>query len=497
MTLKRMGARDRAAVLSGFYTVEQIGPQRALTPEGFLLCYAVPFARTGEMLYGPGETPIKTRDGLARVTRDASALFSPECMNSFNGKAVVDEHPPVDVTPENWEALSCGTVFNVRRGEGEDSDCLVADFLITKKQTIRDVLDGKREVSAGYDADYEQTGDGAGRQTNIIGNHIALVNRGRCGPRCAIGDHQPTEVSMTMKGTTQPRRVKIAEKIRQIFRDAEASLADDPDLLGGSDDMDEGGTNGATHIHIHAGGAAPGGGGEAATEVANGDPATQELGNLAAAGQRSTDDQTEARFQALEQGHEEIKGQLAQIMQMLGGGDPASAAAPPAGGEGGPPSEETKDEALPGTEGDDGSLRGKTGDSAALERSYSQLASQIEILVPGYRLPTFDSKLARAKTVDMFCAQRRAVLAHMNTTVEGKSLLDSVVDGLALGPKTSCADVATLFASAVAAKRVMNNAAATRDSRTTPQPKAPAAAGVRSPADLNRFYAEYHAGKKH
>lgn len=490
-------------MLSSFYTVEQIGPQRALTPEGFLLCSAVPVARTGEMLYGPGETPIKTRDGVARVSRDAAALFSPECMSSFNGKPVVDDHPPVDVTPENWDSLSCGTVFNVRRGEGEDSDCLVADLLITRKQTIRDVLDGKREVSAGYDADYEQIDDGAGRQTNIIGNHIALVNRGRCGPRCAIGDHQPTEVSMTMKGTTQPRRVKIAEKIRQIFRDAEASLADDPDLLGGSDDLidEDSGSGGATHIHIHAGsGAAPGGGGEAATETRSGDPATAELGNLAAAGQRSTDDQTEARFQALEQGHQEIKGQLAQILQMLGGGGeapPAGGEAPPAAGEGGPPPEETKDEALPGTEGDDGSLRGKTGDSAALERSYAQLASHVEILVPGYRLPTFDSKLARAKTVDMFCAQRRAVLAHLGTTIEGKALLDTAADGLTLGPKTSCADVATMFASAVAAKRIMNNAAATRDSRAIPQPKTPSAAGARTPADLNRFYAEYHAGKKH
>ena len=71
---------------------------------------------------------------------------------------------------------------------------------------------GVTEVSLGYDADYEQTAPGVGRQTNIIGNHVALVERGRCGPRCAIGDRQTVSdkesnmPSVAVKGPALRRR---------------------------------------------------------------------------------------------------------------------------------------------------------------------------------------------------------------------------------------------------------------------------------------------------
>ena len=47
-----------------------------------------------------------------------------------------------------------------------------------------------REVSCGYDADYEQTSPGKGKQSNIIGNHLALVDQGRAGHAYAIQDHK-------------------------------------------------------------------------------------------------------------------------------------------------------------------------------------------------------------------------------------------------------------------------------------------------------------------
>ena len=40
----------------------------------------------------------------------------------------------------------------------------------------------------GYNAFYEQTAPGLGRQKDIHCNHVALVDEGRCGKRCAIMD---------------------------------------------------------------------------------------------------------------------------------------------------------------------------------------------------------------------------------------------------------------------------------------------------------------------
>ncbi len=51
--------------------------------------------------------------------------------------------------------------------------------IATEPKTIKDILGGKRELSVGYDAEYEVLGTGHARQTNILINHIALVGSGR------------------------------------------------------------------------------------------------------------------------------------------------------------------------------------------------------------------------------------------------------------------------------------------------------------------------------
>lgn len=76
------------------YTVHRLGPKRALTPEGFLLCEDVPVARTGEMLYGPGEVPVEPGpDGLIRISRTPDEVFRPETLASCIGKPVPGDIP--------------------------------------------------------------------------------------------------------------------------------------------------------------------------------------------------------------------------------------------------------------------------------------------------------------------------------------------------------------------------------------------------------------------
>lgn len=174
---------------SNFYTTGLIGKTRETTPEGYLLCRDVPIARIGKLIYGDGEVPVTADDKkLIVIERDEGALFNPQTIASFEGKPVTDDHPDDWVSPENHKILSNGTAHDVRRGEGVESDYLLADLLITDKDTIDAVMGGKVEISLGYDADYTEISVGKGVQTNIFGNHIALVDKGRCGSRCSIGD---------------------------------------------------------------------------------------------------------------------------------------------------------------------------------------------------------------------------------------------------------------------------------------------------------------------
>ena len=233
MFTKDKMSRDRV------HTVEQLGARQSLTAEGFLLCEAVPIARTGVLLYGPGETPIEEgRDRLVRVERTPDEVFRADTLASFEGKPVTNDHPPVEVNPGNYREYTVGVVQNVRRGTGIDDDLILADLLIQEQEAIDDVRDGKREVSCGYNADYEQFEPGRGRQVNIMGNHVALVERGRCGTRCAIQDEDRSE-SMSKKTLTERLMEAFKSKDEAAFsaavKDAEAG---------------EG-----TAIHIHTGAA--------------------------------------------------------------------------------------------------------------------------------------------------------------------------------------------------------------------------------------------------
>ncbi|PRF07104.1 DUF2213 domain-containing protein [Burkholderia multivorans] len=221
-----------------FFTPEILGPKQSLTPSGFLVCHDVPIARTGEMLYGAGEVPVEPGpDGIVRISRTPDEVFRPETIASFEGAAVTMDHPDDFVGPSNWNDLAVGTVMNVRRGTGIEDDLLLADLMITNQGAIDEVRAGLREVSCGYEAGYEQVGPGRGVQREIIGNHVALVERGRCGPRCAIGDKEPemkTKDSKTKARTWLDRvrtafKAQDAEALEEALAESKTGDADEED----------------------------------------------------------------------------------------------------------------------------------------------------------------------------------------------------------------------------------------------------------------------------
>ena len=155
-----------------------------VTPEGYLRAWAS-IARTGIQHYTDADGSVR------REYRPETEVASPESLASFAGKAVTADHPPVLLDADNTKDYQIGfsgteVVY--------DNGFVKAVMTITDKDAIERIMRGDaREVSAGYRVSYDPTPgvtDGGehydGIQKEIIGNHIAVVRRGRAGPEVKL-----------------------------------------------------------------------------------------------------------------------------------------------------------------------------------------------------------------------------------------------------------------------------------------------------------------------
>lgn len=174
--------------MKAFYGA-RFSPHMTKTPEGFLVCHSVPICRTGMQEYTPQELGVAdTGGGVLKVYREEDEVFKPAAVASFEGKPVTDDHPPVGVDASNYASYTKGTVQNVRRGSGADSDKLICDLVVYDASLIAKIDAGKREISCGYECKYIERDDGTYCQMDIIGNHVAVVEEGRAGHDVSIRD---------------------------------------------------------------------------------------------------------------------------------------------------------------------------------------------------------------------------------------------------------------------------------------------------------------------
>lgn len=454
-----------------------------LTPEGYLLCRNVPIARTGEMMYGPGETTLDVGpNGYVIVRRYAQDVFRPETIASFNGKSIVDDHPDSDVTPENWQALAVGVVLEPRRGEGAQDDMLIADLLFTVKEAIEQVQNGKREVSCGYDADYDELEPGIGVQYNIIGNHVALVDSGRCGIRCRIHDS-----AFSIQGEKKMKVLEFKNKVRDAVKKMLESNTKD------CDSMEK--ILGAVHDDA---------------EISM--PATHHE-----RGAHYTDDDLKAMFEKYDRMHAEAHDRLSahdakhrvhdeRITKLEQEEHEVNAAAAGHDAETEHPARQTEEpekelegeleeEAPPGT----GDRARKAKDSAYLSESFENTVAMAEIIVPGIQIPTFDRAAAPKKSLDNICAFRKKVLTQATKDSATSEMISGLRRGRVLDEaviqKMPCAAVRDLFFSLAALKKQDNNHSTTSSEVTYPGLSGAAAGGskrFKNPGDLNKFNAEYY-----
>lgn len=399
-----------------WFAPERLSARQSLTPEGFLLCESVPLARTGEMLYDESELvnedgPIVQGGpgGLVTIERGIDELFRPETIASFEGKPITLGHPDDFVSPSNWRELSVGITQNVRRGTGVENDLLIADLLITDSAAIEEVRGGLRQVSCGYDADYKQLAVGRGSQENIVGNHNALVERGRCGSRCAIGD---TEVAKT---TDAKPKCTWRDRVLTAFR-AKDEAALEEALEGaetGDEDEDDKDKDG---------------------KAKTGDSATLDsiLKAVTALGARVGDMEAEVKkITEDEEPDDDDKSKTAdEILE-------AEAAAANA--------------AASGTT--------YTGDAALM----TDVKSRAEIIAPGISFQTRDAK---TKTSDHVCSCQRQALTKAMQTGDGKLLVEPFLGGRDLSKMTND-QVSAAFIGVTELAKIQNNASGARTSITT------------------------------
>lgn len=164
------------------------------TREGYMAVRAKS-ARTGVYDYlgievDPTGTKFAATDTV-KVYRAPDEVFDARAVHSFLMKPITDNHPSEAVTAGNWASKARGVVAGAIR----DGDYLAFDLILMDKSLIDQVKSGKRELSNGYMADVAFVDgvapDGTAYQAvqkSIIGNHVAVVDKGRAGSECRIAD---------------------------------------------------------------------------------------------------------------------------------------------------------------------------------------------------------------------------------------------------------------------------------------------------------------------
>ena len=455
-----------------YYTREEIGPKRALTPDGFLLCKDVPVARTGQMLYGPGEIPVDPGpDGTIVVDRFPEDVFHPDTIASCNGKPVVNGHPEQDVSPQNWRELAVGVMMNPRRGEAANDDLLIADLLITNVDEIEAVANGLREISLGYQAKYtDSTGylghavPGRAKQTNIIVNHCALVPLGRCGSRCSIGDSKPKLTEDCAMNWLEKLKAAWAGKDEAAFNAALAEAPKEGPISLTKDQLRTIATLVRDEKH----------GDDCDCKMCKGEgkdaraldarmKRVEDAVDAIAQDVKAMKDEAEEKKKKEEEEEEETRDNT----KILG---------------------ELEEEAPPGT---NDAAWAATKDSARLEDSFQETVALAEVIAPGVQFPTFDAKAAPAKTLDAVCKFRRTVMSLAHAKPEYRVFMDGVLKGRTVDALTCGATRVAYRALGEFAKDANNRSSAAAASRTQDGPPKHKKMTI---ADIQKMNEDMYAG---
>ncbi len=195
------------------------------TPEGFLRLPAK-VTRTGIFIYR------KADGSLVRELRKPEEVFNADSLASILAKPFTNNHPSEgSVDSQNATRHTVGFTSDSVQEEGK----FVKVFLnVLDENTIKDIENGKREVSCGYRCKVlDESGVFEGErfdaiQTEIRYNHISLVDRGRGGPEVRVSldsDDAVLERSvLDNEDSDENTSINIQDFINSIRNDQEREL---------------------------------------------------------------------------------------------------------------------------------------------------------------------------------------------------------------------------------------------------------------------------------
>jgi hypothetical protein len=192
--------------------------------------------RTGFQTYQLSEVPA---DMLADVGIDAGNgrgsvefyrapedVFDPRFLASLEGKPITDQHPDGFVDPQNFKKHSCGHVQDVRAGKDPLEESgeypILGDLHIQAEPLLSKVRNKEsRQLSIGYDYGLRRD-ENKLCQCDMVGNHIAVVPRGRAGPEARIADAEPEPVTdaaavATATTATTEERKPVSNILKHIL----------------------------------------------------------------------------------------------------------------------------------------------------------------------------------------------------------------------------------------------------------------------------------------
>ena len=200
--------------------------KRTHNQAGYLVLPDCVIARSGILQYSDVvcEDGATVADGaLISVNRPASALK--ECYKQFANLPLTLEHPDDDaVTPENAKSLTVGCLgSNPKYVEKNGIGYIICDIVVYDEDAQKEIEDGEyTELSAGYETAFRQK-----RGVSPIGqpyeaeqfllspNHVALVQKGRCGSECKVCDKSPNNLNQI--GERKMAKAKKNSKFRYFL----------------------------------------------------------------------------------------------------------------------------------------------------------------------------------------------------------------------------------------------------------------------------------------
>lgn len=212
---------SKSVDINGYWEIKA----NPLTKEGV-------FMYLGKQIDPDGEKWGLDADRIYWVYRSKSEISSEETLHSFEGVPFIDEHTMLGEGCSSTDYKNiAGTIHNIRM----KGNVMIGDFKIYSDK-IKDLISkGKKQLSLGYRASFvKKSGVFNGKaydfiQVGLVGNHVALVDNGRCGSDVRIFDKAIVCDSLEI-----PEMVINKEELKSILDGMdEATLAKAKEALAG------------------------------------------------------------------------------------------------------------------------------------------------------------------------------------------------------------------------------------------------------------------------